>query len=252
MNKKLFIFMFLIMASPVFADDNPFRDDVINELPPSLSDVKPAVETKTTFSQKVKNFFSKSDNNKSGSAKEVNIIEPSEEYIKTIESVEKEQKKAAKELKKQQKKAEKAAKKAKKAEAKNKNSVNANSQRKEAEAPAVNTGNDTTVLTDTAYQGSINTTEIISVDNCVKLALEHHPAIHVAMSNAEIYESKIAQAWANYFPTLSAGLSYSRNDMQMSNFVFPVQEYDMFYVPTVSANMLLFDFGKTKAQADYR
>ena len=106
MNKKLFIFMFLIMASPVFADDNPFRDDVINELPPSLSDVKPAVETKTTFSQKVKNFFSKSDNNKSGSAKEVNIIEPSEEYIKTIESVEKEQKKAAKELKKQQKKEE--------------------------------------------------------------------------------------------------------------------------------------------------
>ena len=250
MNKKLFIFMFLIMASPVFAEDNPFRDDVINELPPSLSDVKPAVETKTTFSQKVKNLFSKSDNNKSGSAKEVNIVEPSEEYIKTIESVEKEQKKAAKELKKQQKKAEKAAKKAKKAEAKNKNSVSADSQRKEAEAPAVNTGNDTTVLTDTAYQGSINTTEIISVDNCVKLALEHHPAIHVAMSNAEIYESKIAQAWANYFPTLSAGLSYSRNDMQMSNFVFPVQEYDMFYVPTVSANMLLFDFGKTKAQAD--
>ena len=28
------------------------------------------------------------------------------------------------------------------------------------------------------------------------------------------------------------------------------QKYDMYYVPTVSANLLLFDFGKTKASAD--
>ncbi len=254
MNKKLFIFMFLIMASPAFADDNPFRDDVINEIPPSLSDVKPAKTQGTTFSQKLKNIFSKSENEKADLAKEIDVVNPPEEQIKTLKSVEKEQKKAEKELKKQQKEAEKAAKKAKKAESKNINknaaAIILQQEDKEGETPAVNTSENTTVLTDTAYQGSINTTEIISVDNCVQLALEHHPAIHVAMSNAEIYESKIAQAWANYFPTLSAGLSYSRNDMQMSNFAFPTQKYDMFYVPTVSADMLLFDFGKTKAQAD--
>lgn len=28
------------------------------------------------------------------------------------------------------------------------------------------------------------------------------------------------------------------------------QKYNMFYAPTLSANMLLFDFGKTKANAD--
>ena len=40
MSKKLFIFLFLLIALPVFADDNPFRDEVINELPPELPSVQ--------------------------------------------------------------------------------------------------------------------------------------------------------------------------------------------------------------------
>jgi outer membrane protein len=75
-----------------------------------------------------------------------------------------------------------------------------------------------------------------------------------SLSNAEIYKSRVGQAWSNYFPTLTAGVSYSRNDMLMTmggNFSsMMVQKYNMYYVPTLSANMLLFDFGKTKAYAD--
>ena len=115
---------------------------------------------------------------------------------------------------------------------------------------AENNKENNAMLIDTAYQGSVNTTKIMEVDECVKIALEKHPLIKSAMGNAEIYKSKIGQAWANYFPTLSAGISYSRNDMQVANFAFPTQVYDMYYTPTVSGNMLLFDFGKTKAQAD--
>ncbi len=260
MNKKLFIFIFLIMASPVFADDNPFRDEFVNELPPRLEDASaPAVE-KTTFQQKIKNIFSRQPKQeKLDLAKDIEVVEP--EPVKTIESVQKEQKKAQKELKKQQKEAEKAAKKAQKEAAKSQKdnteqiekkieeAIEAD-EKKAGETPAVNQSNETTVLTDTAYHGSINTNKIIEVDDCVKIALEHHPAIKAAMSNAEVYKSKIAQAWANYFPTFSAGISYSRNDMQVANFAFPIQEYDMFYAPNVSGNLLLFDFGKTKAQAD--
>ena len=96
--------------------------------------------------------------------------------------------------------------------------------------------------------------EVTLVD-CIKLAITHHPAIMSAISNAEIYKSRVGQAWSNYFPTLSAGVSYSRNDMLMSNMPsnmsrMMVQRYNMFYVPTISANLLLFDFGKTKAMAD--
>lgn len=94
----------------------------------------------------------------------------------------------------------------------------------------------------------------VTLSDCIKLALTHHPAIMSAISNAEIYKTRIGQAWANYFPTLSAGVSYSRNDMFMtmgSNFArMMVQKYNMYYIPNISANMLLFDFGKTKSIAD--
>ena len=50
--------------------------------------------------------------------------------------------------------------------------------------------------------------------------------------------------------------SWSRNDMLMTmnsgmyGGMKMNQKYDMYYVPTLSANLLLFDFGKTKAYAD--
>ncbi len=95
--------------------------------------------------------------------------------------------------------------------------------------------------------------EVTLVD-CIKLAITHHPAIMSAISNSEIYKSRVGQAWSNYFPTLSAGVSYSRNDMLMTMggaySRMMAQTYNMYYVPTLSANMLLFDFGKTKAGAD--
>jgi outer membrane protein TolC len=94
----------------------------------------------------------------------------------------------------------------------------------------------------------------VSLSDCIRLAITHHPAIMSAISNAEIYKSRVGQAWANYFPTLSGGVSYSRNDMLMTMggniSKMMIQKYNMFYVPTLSANMLLFDFGKTKAVAD--
>ncbi len=95
----------------------------------------------------------------------------------------------------------------------------------------------------------------VSLVDCIKLAISNHPAIVSAISNSQIYESRIGQAWANYFPTVSAGLNYSRNDMlnTLGNNIYSrmmTQRYNMFYVPTISANMLLFDFGKTKALAD--
>ncbi len=94
----------------------------------------------------------------------------------------------------------------------------------------------------------------VSLSDCIKLAITHHPAIISSLNNAEIYKTHVGQAWASYFPTFSAGVNYSRNDMFMTMGgamakMIP-QKYNMFYVPNLSANMLLFDFGKTKAIAD--
>lgn len=278
MNKKLFIFMFLLMASPIFAQED-LTQDIVKEERPSLNEVSYPDTNEMTFTQKVKNFFSKplyiKKNNK---AQEVEVVELDEKALeKQQKQVEKELKKQQEEAKKATKKAEKEIEKAKEVSEKASQEVTTASEEVEKvktisepvelqgienkqniepavtnkeQTPAVNQDEKKTVLTDTAYHGSVNTNKIIEVDDCVKIALEHHPTIQSAMSNAEIYKSRIAQAWANYFPTFSAGISYSRNDMQVSNFAFPTQKYDMFYVPSISGNLLLFDFGKTKAQAD--
>ena len=104
------------------------------------------------------------------------------------------------------------------------------------------------------YNDISNLPQEVSLEDCIKLAITHNPTIMSAISNADIYKTKIGQAWSNYFPKLTAGISYSRNNMLMTMGgamagMIP-QTYNMFYVPNLSADMLLFDFGKTKAQAD--
>ena len=81
------------------------------------------------------------------------------------------------------------------------------------------------------------------VTDCIKLAITHNPTIMSAISNAEIYKTRIGQAWSNYFPTLGAGVSYSRNDMLMTmnrGGAFSGmmnRRYDLYYTPTLSANV---------------
>ncbi|MBP3820885.1 TolC family protein [bacterium] len=104
------------------------------------------------------------------------------------------------------------------------------------------------------YDDNVNIPHEVSLKDCIKLAIIHNPVIMSVISNSEIYKSRVGQAWANYFPTIGAGVSYSRNDMLMTmggamSKMIP-QKYNLFYVPNISADMLLFDFGKTKAMAD--
>ena len=98
-------------------------------------------------------------------------------------------------------------------------------------------------------EAAVSTNHIISVDDCVKIALENNPTILSQLISKDIYKNKIAQAWSNYFPTINASLSYSKNDMLMTNFRFPMQEYHLWNLPNVGFNQLIYDFGKTGAQA---
>lgn len=100
-----------------------------------------------------------------------------------------------------------------------------------------------------AVEGAVSTTHIISVDDCVKIALQNNPTILSQLISKDIYKNKIAQAWSNYFPQINAGLSYSKNDMLVTNFRFPMQEYSLWNMPNVGFNQLIYDFGKTGAQA---
>ena len=98
-------------------------------------------------------------------------------------------------------------------------------------------------------EASVSATHVISVDDCVKIALENNPSILSQLLSKDIYKNKIAQAWSNYFPTINAGLSASKNDMLMTNFKFPMQKYTLWNMPSLGVNQLIFDFGKTGIQA---
>jgi outer membrane protein TolC len=244
MNKKLFILMFLILTAGALSvqadtDESPFRDIYVQELPPHIETTAPSENVKAEKTSLFDRF------KKPKAAKEVEVVKPDKKALKKTE------KQSKKPLKLFEKKQETAAK-----------TLNNDAEELPAaventavetkdltEIPAVHR-DDSTVITDTSYNAAVNVDKIVEVDECVKIALEHHPAIQSAMSNADVYKSRIAQAWANYFPTFSAGISYSRNNAQDITTHAPVQNYDLYYVPSIAGNMLLFDFGKTKAQAD--
>ena len=42
----------------------------------------------------------------------------------------------------------------------------------------------------------------VTLSDCIKLAITHHPTIMSAISNSEIYKSRIGQAWSNYLSDL--------------------------------------------------
>ena len=95
---------------------------------------------------------------------------------------------------------------------------------------------------------------VFTLNDCIENAIKYNPAIQASIFNEDIYKSRVGQAWANYFPIINAGLDLSRSGNKYtggSPYGGPIKQYvTMGYVPTVSADMMLFDFGKTKAAAD--
>lgn len=92
---------------------------------------------------------------------------------------------------------------------------------------------------------------VFSLEDCVNIAVKYNHSIKAAFFNEDIYKSKIGQAWSNYFPSLTAGVDFSRTSNHYTKSMsYASMHYNQGYLPAVSANMLLFDFGKTKAIAD--
>ena len=94
---------------------------------------------------------------------------------------------------------------------------------------------------------------VFTLGDCIENAIKYNPAIQASLFNEDVYNSRIGQAWANYFPVISAGLDLSRSGDRYSGkspYGVSSQYLTMGYIPNISADMLIFDFGKTKATAD--
>ena len=51
---------------------------------------------------------------------------------------------------------------------------------------------------------------VFSLADCINVAIANNPDIRASIYNEQAYKSKIGQAWANYFPIISAGAQFSR------------------------------------------
>ena len=96
---------------------------------------------------------------------------------------------------------------------------------------------------------------VFTLNDCIENAIKYNPSIQALLFNEDVYKSRVGQVWANYFPSISVGLELSRSGNKYSHIKTPSVPYrsmynTMGYVPNVSADMLIFDFGKTKATAD--
>ncbi len=90
---------------------------------------------------------------------------------------------------------------------------------------------------------------VFTLDDCIKIAIEYNPRIKSAIYDAQAYKSKIGQAWSNYFPVFGVGIEGTRSGSHYSDNT-PSSYTTMGYFPKATGEMLLFDFGKTKAGAD--
>ena len=105
----------------------------------------------------------------------------------------------------------------------------------------------------TEYTNDVHS--VFTLKDCIEVAISNSPDIRASIYNEMAFKTKIAQAWANYFPKISAGLDFSRSGNAYTASATRIYGYrstytTMGYMPNISADMLLFDFGKTKASAD--
>ncbi len=96
-------------------------------------------------------------------------------------------------------------------------------------------------------KGGVEENIIFSLAECVEKALENNPEIKAAVSDTDIFHTKIGQARSRYFPRVSISSGYSRINplVNNANFAFPDNSYNNYSFSAISLNQLVFDFGKT-------
>jgi len=86
--------------------------------------------------------------------------------------------------------------------------------------------------------------DILSLDDCIEIALKNNPNIQISKNNVKLIESRVGQAKSDYFPTLGASGGYTGNTIDIGN---NYGGNDYYYSAGVSLRQLIFNFGKTNA-----
>jgi len=100
-------------------------------------------------------------------------------------------------------------------------------------------------------QDVIKRGEILNLDKCVQITLDHLPALLAARATSEADKNLVRQAESAYYPQLSWSNSFSRSSVGSSTSSLgsktSAQTYNS-YLTELSLSQNIFDFGKTPAQ----
>ncbi len=95
-------------------------------------------------------------------------------------------------------------------------------------------------------QEALKPGEILSLDQCIAVALKRHPALHSAEGGLKASQSRVNEAKSSYYPQISASSAINRDhsaDLPKK----PGATYNQ-YQTAVDLNQTLLDFGKTSTQ----
>lgn len=85
---------------------------------------------------------------------------------------------------------------------------------------------------------------VLSLNDCIELALKNSPVIKKYKYNYGISKSNVGIAKSAFFPKLNIGTGYNFNDNNSNRMNTTTNIYDA----SASLNMLIFNFGKTNAR----
>ena len=86
---------------------------------------------------------------------------------------------------------------------------------------------------------------VMTIDDCVKYALEHNPNLRVSEERYNAAKTGIGQARANYAPKLTAGLNYNHNHNSGTRIINSHENALGF---NVGISQMIWDFGRTTAR----
>jgi outer membrane protein TolC len=111
--------------------------------------------------------------------------------------------------------------------------------------------------------GPISTGDVLTLNRCVDIALQHQPAVTAAQYNIKASESRVGEAQSAYYPQISAQGEYNRikalpsSTSSLSSNVVSAgvgtgsvgsnQSFDQ-YTASAVLSQTIFDFGKTPTQ----
>jgi len=98
------------------------------------------------------------------------------------------------------------------------------------------------------YPQSTNISGVLTLDQAVQFALDHHPGVQIGNATVNLASSGVTQNVSNYYPQISAVGSFTRNDgtfvFNTPGFPIRTQTYNNL-TGALQVTQTIFDFGKT-------